>query len=376
MALLFADGFDHYGNDETNMLDGTYATASRVTLSTSAAGAPPATGTHCLRIDDSESAASSLGIRKVLPSAKDKMGAIARFYFPDFPPDVGECAIFDFVGASVDSCQVTCIVDPNGALRFYRGSNGGSIGSIGTLIAQTDPIIVTSAWNHIEVQVYIHDTDGWIRVAVNGVHRFQAENLDTKHSTANIVSVAIQRYEVSVQDGEFYVDDFQLYDFVGDSGVDTDWVPTTDGSGVATGYIGELQCMYLPPNADTAEDDWVPSTGSDAYAMVDETTPNDADYISATAVDDLTEMALTDLPAEITYIRGLMLIGRMSKSDSGTAMTKFGMKSVADTSDAAERPITVEPTYWWDFINVDPDSGARWTRASLNAAWIRLIRSV
>lgn len=172
------------------------------------------------------------------------------------------------------------------------------------------------------------------------------------------------------------MDDLYLYDFVGDSAVDTDFVPATDGSGKATGYIGELQVMYLPPNADTAEDDWVPSTGTDAYAMVDEVNPNDADYISSATANDLTEFALTDLPEEITYVRGLQLIGRMSKSDAGAAMIKFGMKSDASTDDADERPITVEPTYWWDFMNVDPDTGTRWTRASLNAAWLRLTRSV
>lgn len=375
MALLFADGFDHYGTDETNMLDGTYANASNVTLSTTFV----ATGTHSLRIDASGTATHSTGLRKVLPTAKTKMGAIARFYFPDFPSANDECCIFDFLTSSTTRSQISVIVTANGTIRFYRGVPGGpsdSGPSGGTLLAETDPILVTSAWNHVEVQVNIDDTVGWIRVAVNGVHKYALTGADTKHDTSNIVSVRICRYEVGTQLGDFYVDDFQLYDFVGDSAVDTDWVPTTDGSGIATNYIGELQCMYLPPDGDTAEDDWVPSTGSDAYAMVDEATPNDADYIYATAADDLTEMTLTDLPPEITYIRGLMLIGRMSKSDAGTAMTKFGMKSDASTEDAPERPITVEPTYWWDFINVDPDSGSRWTRASLNAAWIRLIRSV
>ena len=36
----------------------------------------------------------------------------------------------------------------------------------------------------------------------------------------------------------------------------------------------------VQPGADTAAGDWVPSTGSDLFAMIDEATPNDADYIS------------------------------------------------------------------------------------------------
>jgi hypothetical protein len=132
----------------------------------------------------------------------------------------------------------------------------------------------------------------------------------------------------------------------------------------------------LFPNGDTAEADWAKSTGTTGYTLIDEHNPDDTDYIYSTAVGDLSEFDLEDLPEEITYIRGLGIHQRLSKSDSGAAFTKAGMKSVAATTDAAERPITVAPTYWRDTVDVDPNSSARWTRASLNAAWLRLTRSV
>jgi hypothetical protein len=66
----------------------------------------------------------------------------------------------------------------------------------------------------------------------------------------------------------------------------------------------------------------------------------------------------------------------MSKSDAGAAQLKLGMKSVAATSDASARPITTIPSYWVDQINVDPNSSSNWTRTSLNAAKLRLTRSV
>jgi hypothetical protein len=374
MARLFEDGFDHYGLDETNMLDGVYAQAEQVL-----SAAQVATGTHSIYFSNTNSVFGSGGcLRKVLPAAKDKMGAMARFYFPDAPHDHGRSGIFCFMTASPTRSQISVSVDANGCLRFYRGATGADFTASGTLIAQSDPIIVMSAWNHIEVQVYIHDTEGWVRAAVNGVHRYEATGLDTKYNADNIVSVSHMISYLSGFAGstaDFYMDDLILYDFVGDSAVDTDFVPTTDGAGKATGYIGELQVMWLPPNGDTAEADWAKSSGADGYALVDETTPNDADYIFSSAAADLTEFALTDLPEEITYIRGLTVWGRMSKSDAGAAMIRFGMKSVAAVTDAPERPVTVEPTYWWDQVNLDPNSAARWTRASLNAGWMRLTRS-
>jgi hypothetical protein len=374
MARLFEDGFDHYGLTETNMLDGVYLQADG-TLSTSQF----ATGTHSLYMNAVNSVFGTGGTQRVvLPAAKDKMGITARYYFPDAPTLAGRSVIAAFFTSAPPRCQVSAVVDPNGRIEFYRGGTGANHATSGTLIGTTGPIINMSAWNHVEIQVYIHNTLGWVRVAVNGVHRYEATGLDTQHDTSQIVSVGqMLTYEsgLAASTCDFYMDDYIVYDFTGTAATDTDFCPTVDGSGVATNYIGELQVMWLPPNGNTAEDDWLKSTGASAYELIDEVDPNDADYIYSTAAGDLTELSMTDLPEEITYIRGLTIWARMSKSDAGAAMIRLGMKSVAATSDAPERPVTVEPTYWWDQINVDPNSTTRWTRASLNAAWIRLTRN-
>lgn len=374
MARLFADGFDHYGSDESNMLDGVYATVNTLVVNLSSAQA--ATGTHSLYFNG-EADISPVALRKVLSASTDKMGVTCRLYFPDLPEDTAAMP-FGFMTGDPALCQIGCFVDANGRLKFYRGTQYGGLNpDLGTLIATTDPILTAAAWHHVEVQVYIHDSAGWVRVAVNGVHKYQATGLDTAHNADTIVSFgsSIMWDTVGAGGADYYMDDLILYNFTGNSAVDTDFVPTTDGSGVATGYIGELQVMWLYPNADTAEDDWVPSTGTDAYAMVDEVDPNDADYISATATNDLTELALSDLPAEITYVRGLDLWGRMSKSDAGAATTKLGMKSVAATEDSGEIAITVAATYWIEPIDLDPNVTDNWTRPTLNAAWLRLTRS-
>jgi len=373
MARLFGDGFDHYGDDESNMLDGVYGTVGGTLSSTYFA-----TGTHSFAPGiDSNSAVG--GLRKVLPgSARSKVGCSARFYFPSLPQANTVSCIFDFLSASANRSQVACYVDSNGRFIFRKDGNWNLNGEVGTDIATSDPEVTAAAWHHIEVQVYSHATAGWVRVAVNGVHRFQAENLDTYYDSSGIISIANhQPYygSATIYDGTFYMDDYTIYDFTGTPSTDTDWCPTYDGSGLATGYIGELEGLWEVPSADTAEDDWVASTGSDAYAMVDETTPNDTDYAYSTAAGDLSEFEMTDLPAEITYIRGIDYWGRMSKADAGAAMTKFGAKSAAAVTDAPERPITIEPTYWWDQINLDPNTAARWTRAGFNASKYRLTRS-
>ena len=380
--LLFADGFDHYGLDEGNMLDGVYATCEQ-NLSTTYF----ATGTHSMRINmEAYQFTNDKSLRKVLPlGSETKVGVMMRVYMPTLPATNVKSVAFGFLTPNPLHGHVVGVLDANGCIRFYRDysfSEYIGFSNARVLIAQTDPILVASAWNHIEVQVYTHATQGWIRVAVNGVHKFEATGLNTSFD-AGATAIASVCQTVDRQGGlsltsEFYMDDYIIYNFDGDSGVDTDFCPTVDGGGVATSYIGELDVVLLPPNGNTAEDDWAKSSGASAFELVDEssTGPNDADYLYSTAAGNLTELELTDLPPEYSYIRGLVLLGRMSKSDSGNAMVQFGMNSDGVTDDADARPITVEPTYWWDFMNIDPDSGARWTRNSLNNAKFRITRSV
>lgn len=354
---LFEDGFDHYGTDENNMLDGTYAQIDNVELST----AQVVTGTRSIKMTDDGNIIAYEGLRLVLPAAETKMGVAMHIYQPGLQSANYYVGIAEFLSANPNVAQITAYLDANGAIRFTRGSTRSLSGTAGTLIATSDPIITANAWHHIEIQVYSHASAGWVRVAVNGVHRYQATGLNTAADGTGICSYGFSATPwgaIGANTNLPYMDNLYLYDFSGDSAVDTDFCPTTDGGGLATNYIGELQVMYLPPNGDTSQMDWVASTGTDEYAMVDETTPNDADYIASTAVDDLSEFALTDLPEEITYVRGLSVLGRFSKSDAGAAKISLGMKSVSSSLDADERPITQEVTYWRDMANIDPNTGA------------------
>jgi hypothetical protein len=369
---LWEDGFDHYGSTEAFMLDGSYGVAgNQLSLST----AHPATGTHGLLISRALASSSLQGLRFVLPTAKDYIGAAARFYFPSLPQENNRATIFGFMTSNPLRGHIDVNVDANGCLRFYQGRANNSPSS-GTLIAQSDPLIGAAAQNHIEVQMYCHDTAGWVRAAINGVHRYEATGLDTKFGTDSIVSIMNYiNYDGFVLNNDFYMDDYYIYDFTGNSAVDTDFCPTVDGTGKATNYIGDLLVWPLFENGDTAEADFLKSTGTDGYPLVGKTTPNDASYIYSTTAGDLSEFDLEDLPVTITYVRGLGLHQRLSKSDGGTCTTQIGMKSVAAVSDATARVITTAPTYWWDHIDVDPNSSARWTRTSLNAAKVRITRA-
>jgi hypothetical protein len=55
---------------------------------------------------------------------------------------------------------------------------------------------------------------------------------------------------------------------------------------------------------------------------------------------------------------------------------QLGMVSGASAALGADRPITTQYAYWWDVIENDPATAAPWTRAAVNAALLRLKRTL
>lgn len=75
-----------------------------------------------------------------------------------------------------------------------------------------------------------------------------------------------------------------------------------DGVSVSGAFSGGPLPSIGRPSSDTSNSGWTASTGSDLYAMLDEVTASDSDYISATTVGATCEMALssTSYPGSAT----------------------------------------------------------------------------
>jgi len=60
--------------------------------------------------------------------------------------------------------------------------------------------------------------------------------------------------------------------------------------------IKEVSATYARPTSDITKQ-WTPSTGTDHFALIDEVTASDADYIGATAAGQTTEVKLQAMTA-------------------------------------------------------------------------------
>jgi hypothetical protein len=362
MAILWADNFQTYGQTETNLLDGVYAEIdSSTTLQTDP---DPAASGNVLRVQEkADTTAPYEGsfLRFVFPGAAlGTVGVAARIWCSVLPTLDGIAPQpFVLIDSNGDR-QLTLQILPDGRLELIRGTILGT-----TLATSTLPVITAQAWNHIEFKATIDNSVGATEVRVNGVavDGLTLTNVDTRNGLATVSSVAFQYtiFSGSSANRYMYVKDFVVWDTTGSQNND---------------FLGSVQVYTLQLDAD-ASFNWTASTGSTGYNLIDELTPNDADYISAD-VTQTTASTFTfeDLPSDIVGVKALLSVARMRKTDGGDGQVQMAFISNGDTDSGADRPITTAFTYWWDVSELSPDTAAAWTPVEVNAATVSIDRTV
>lgn len=356
MALLWCDGFDHYGVIG-NLTEGAWAQiAPQTTLST----VNPRTGTHCLRDNGSTRSGQT---RRVLGGAKSSVGIGGAFYLNALPSSNNlfcPMAFFD----NTNTAQVSIVVQSTGIIDVKRGN------SAGTLIAtSTTPVVTAEAYQHIEAFVFFSDTIGTVEVRVNGVTVVSGSGLDTV-ATASAECSQVWFFS-------------SLGSGIGSgSGVtaDLDDVFTYDTAGsYNNSFIGDRRVITLFPNANTATADWTAVGAASGFECIDEANPDgDTSYISATAPGTpgpISEFGLDNLPAGISAISGVVLVEFARKTEAGIANTQWSIKSGASETAGADKPMTEIYTYRQDVFETDPASAAPFTPAEVDAVLIKVERT-
>ena len=163
-----------------------------------------------------------------------------------------------------------------------------------------------------------------------------------------------------------------------------------DGAGNWIGTAATVDCIR--PNADTAVEQWTRSTGADSYALVDETTPDTADYltVSNSSADDnkATELdmqsaatggvtaplavlmrahlfpGVTAAASPVDVEIGVDDNGTNSTVGIGSTMIADGVGSMYPQTSAALKPFDTRPS-----------NGADWATADIDALKFRILRN-
>lgn len=371
MAIIWADfpSGQHglYGTDVAKMLDGVWAQMAPTVGTTDFVltdDPDPAVGSagRVLRFPKPSGGASSSTwdiARFIYPSAAATTGVAFRLYIDGLPGQDKKGFRWEFRD-SANTTHVSLYVKTTGAIAAYRGTPDS-----GTLLGETTgPVLTSGAYNHIETKVLISDTVGTVEVRVNGTVKLSLTGQDTKNTTET--TTAQIAFLVSQTDfaagGYSYMKDLIFWDTSGSFG---------------NNFLGAVSVRDLYTNSDVSLN-WAPSTGSTGYDLIDETSPNDADYIEADNTPPAAAvMGLTDLPVEATSVKALLPIIRAQKSDGGDCNLQVGLTpDNTNWDDGADRPLTTAFTYWWDVSHASPATAVAWTPAEVNAAYVRFDRTL
>lgn len=335
------EAFDQYGGDETKMTDGPWAE-----LSTSGGHTPELsnsrarTGSWSLRFSATINNVPVFFARKVCRDSLATQGVGVAIWLDELPEANNTIGIQfrDFDNAA----QLSVYIQSTGAISAYRGETDSHLGS------SAIGVVVAGAWNHFEFKPTIHDSTGAIEVRINEVTRLNLTGKDTKATSLTEISQYVIGKITSngTMQAAWYIDDLIPWDTVNDAANNTvvDWV-------------GDAKVGAIYPNADTAQADWVKSTGVSGYALIDETTPNDADYITTSNDGDISDFDLDALPGNTAEIIGYCALPRLLKTDAGTVLVAGRLKVGSDITPNEEVPATTAATYWPFVSTIDPATG-------------------
>lgn len=347
--LLFADSFDHYGSGSAGYANltkgpGAYGEIGSDTY-VGISSAQKRTGAYSLSMNTNANG-GTVGFRKSIVAANNEVIAGFGLYLSALPASSSKIC-FQWLQGTTPVASL--IVTSAGALRLLIG------GSSGTLVAQTDNIIAAGTFNHIEIRALRDDVVGELEARVNGVQVAFIDNLDL---------------------GDNDIDGFQQIVPANGSGVTTyiDDLTICDTTGTAINdFMGPVRVNTSFVSADTVEADWTKNTGTDGYALIDDIAPDgDATYLEADTIGEVSEFALSALPSETADIKGVYIPAMARLADAGIGNLQVSLVSNSEVSLGPNEPITTSYAYYGSVHELNPDGDIPWTKASLEAALLRI----
>lgn len=354
--LQWCDNFSNYGSGTAgvgNMLDGLpYASIAMNNSSQLALDPDGASAGRVFCIGSSSSNSNLNDSRMVLKTPNKTIGHGARFYRTSLPATAGSRPTIIAYRTVANARLYDLIVEPNGALGLYNAS--------GTLVESTVvPVFTTNTWQHIELKINTETGDYELRR--EGVSVMSGTDPSPPNVLVGLIGWSSRQDFTSATGVGLYMKDLVVWDNLGSYNTD---------------FMGTVSVVTCAITADESSSGFTPSTGTDLFAVLDEETPDDADYMTATAAPAEAVFTLEDLPVDITSVRAVQTMVRAMKNDGGDAKMQVSMKSVAAFDAGADHSITPSMTYWWDISEEDPNTTAQWTPGTFNDASLKIARTL
>jgi hypothetical protein len=351
MALLFVDGFEHYGTggtSNTNLSSAYTFPAGALSYLCTVEDDQSRTGDYSLRWDG-----YGWGIRRTLSSTKTKLGAAGWFWVTNAAQLTG---LFTFNGAG-NAIQIVIGKNTDGSVYAARADDN-------TVFGTTDPGLLTSqTWVHIAAWVEASSTpsamDGKVivRIGGSGGITLTCTGIDTLTGT-NTGYTSVNALFANLGEQQYmYLDDFVL----------------NDDSGTVNNAIMEAYRAFLiVPNGDVAGGDFIPESGA-GYENINVIPPDDSgSYIQSNAVDDVSDFNVEDPPWSLANVAGIDVHSRMFTSSTGSI--RVSVVSSGSIASGTTKTLSASASYFNQPVDLDPDGNTEWTYRSVGRARIRYTR--
>lgn len=332
MALRFVDSYDHYLTADLLQKWSAYTQAGSIAIQ----GGGGRHGTSGLRTNSTNA-----------PSITKYLTSQATWI-------VGEAIYFESVGATSSNSRLIEFLDGTNSQFYVELDTAARIRAVRgpSTVLETGTWIPTSAiWYFIEYKVTIDNAGSW-EVRVNGTPVLSGSG-DT-YNTGNVSAERIALWNGGYH-GNILRDDLYI----------------CDGSGAAptNTFLGDsrVECLLPSGNGNSSQFDGSDGNQVDNYALVDEASPNDSDYVESPDVGDKDTYAYGDLASTSGTVYGVQPVPRIRKTTAGSrtavSVARLGVTEV----DSANKMVLDSIVYSPDIRETKPGGGA-WTISDVNSA--------
>jgi len=347
MALLFADGFDHYGTGQAagNRMvnDGAYAVGNNSVNPRNSI--PPRTGPYCLV---SGSSTTNVHTTRLIGGPYNVVGVAVAMYYSNL---IGSCGVL--LRGNLVGYDLSVRVGTTGTVQIIKNTTNAI--NTATVIAETPPGLITAgAWNHIEFKAIIDPVVGGFELRVNGETQLVVNNVNTG-------STPLSRITLVTSGNTVAFDDLIIWNDQGDAPRD---------------FVGPARVITTYPASDTPVADFAKVGAATGYECINQTVQDgDTTYIEGANVGDASEFGLGTLPPETEGIVGVYVPTLAKLSEAGTGDLRVSIVSGSDTKQGFNGPLTQAYAYRDSAFGINPATGDPWSKSALEAARLRFERT-
>lgn len=353
MSLIHADNFNVYGNSTAPMLNGRYTQVNNCSIVTDPDG-----------ISTAKVLYTEAGFfRRAIKTPTSKIGVGCRIWLSSLPANNQQTVKPVSWRDASNQLMVEYEITTTGSIKAYVFDDvNDTVYTIGDTVA---PVVGANAWWQLEALFDASAKTLEIRVEGDPVLICDASDFNGHQNSGPTIYQMSYGLSADGIGGHIsgYLKDYFQWDGLGSLNND---------------FLGSCLVTDLAPASDITLGGWVPSTGSTGWNILNQFTPpvSTPNVAAGYPVPLPMSVTMTNLPANVTSVKGMVTLVRAAKTDGGDGNLQVSTISGAATGAGTDRPITVAQTYWEDVSEIDPNTSDPWTPVSVNNMGLKVDRTL